>query len=50
MGLAANRGIRTGQLFLLCGKHACGKCDSCRLRLKGFSQAGVKDPLEYEVT
>jgi len=32
------------------GKHACGKCDSCRLRLKGFSQAGVKEPLEYEVT
>ena len=23
---------------------ACGRCDSCRLRLKGFEQAGVKDP------
>jgi len=30
------------------GKKACGKCDSCHLRLKGFAQAGVKDPIEYE--
>jgi 7-cyano-7-deazaguanine synthase len=26
---------------------ACGVCDSCRLRLRGFEQAGVKDPVEY---
>ena len=26
---------------------ACGVCDSCRLRLKGFEEAGVKDPIEY---
>jgi len=26
---------------------ACGRCDSCRLRLKGFAKAGVKDPIEY---
>ena len=24
---------------------ACGRCDACRLRLKGFAQAGVRDPI-----
>lgn len=27
---------------------ACGVCDSCRLRLNGFKQAGATDPIEYE--
>jgi len=26
---------------------ACGVCDSCRLRLKGFEKAGIKDPIPY---
>ena len=28
---------------------ACGVCDSCRLRLRGFELAGQKDPIEYAV-
>jgi len=26
---------------------ACGVCDSCRLRLKGFEEAGAVDPITY---
>jgi 7-cyano-7-deazaguanine synthase len=26
---------------------ACGECDSCLLRLKGFRKAGMKDPIRY---
>lgn len=29
---------------------ACGKCFACELRLKGFKEAGLKDPLEYKVS
>jgi len=27
---------------------SCGHCDSCKLRLKGFAQANLKDPIEYQ--
>lgn len=26
---------------------ACGKCDACQLRLKGFADAGLTDPISY---
>jgi 7-cyano-7-deazaguanine synthase len=29
------------------GEQACGQCDSCRLRIKGFQEAGVGDPIAY---
>ncbi|MDT8300229.1 MAG: 7-cyano-7-deazaguanine synthase QueC [Sedimentisphaerales bacterium] len=28
---------------------SCGRCDSCRLRLKGFIEAGLNDPVKYQI-
>ena len=28
---------------------ACGKCPACKLRLKGFEEAGLIDPIKYQV-
>jgi 7-cyano-7-deazaguanine synthase len=29
-------------------KNACGRCDSCLLRLKGFKELGASDPIKYK--
>ena len=28
---------------------ACGRCDSCQLRRKGFADAGAEDPVAYDL-
>jgi len=28
---------------------ACGRCDACQLRLKGFREAGFEDPAPYAI-
>jgi 7-cyano-7-deazaguanine synthase len=49
-----NRGIKLRVPFNLswsCYKNsdkACGICDSCALRLRGFQEAGVHDPIDYQ--
>lgn len=30
------------------GGDACGECDTCKLRLKGFREAGIEDPVRYK--
>jgi len=30
-------------------EEACGVCDSCAFRLKGFQLAGLEDPIKYKV-
>jgi len=46
-------GMRLGAPFELSwscyteSERACGRCESCVLRLKGFAEAGVRDPIGY---
>lgn len=32
------------------GGEACGRCDACQLRLRGFAEAGITDPARYAAT
>ena len=49
------KGMELGAPFQLtwscyqASEKACGKCESCALRLKGFREAGVTDPIPYEL-
>ncbi|MGF7089238.1 7-cyano-7-deazaguanine synthase [Kroppenstedtia sanguinis] len=52
-GETIREGLRLGVPYHLTtscyrgGETACGLCDSCRLRLKGFREAGAEDPIPY---
>lgn len=52
-GQIVSEGVRLGaplELTWSCYQSeetACGECDSCALRLRGFQQAGVPDPIPY---
>lgn len=47
-------GVKLGTPFHLTwscyrsGDKACGRCESCKLRLKAFKEAGIPDPIPYE--
>lgn len=57
MGKAAiiREGVRLGVDYSLTSScydpapdgRACGACDACRLRLRGFKEAGIEDPARY---
>lgn len=44
--LSVNYGL-THSCYDPVGDKACGRCDACRLRLQGFSEAGLVDPAPY---
>jgi len=47
LALGVDYGL-TRSCYALDGEgRACGECDSCRIRLKGFAGLGIVDPAEY---
>jgi 7-cyano-7-deazaguanine synthase len=45
--LGVDLGLTTSCYDPAVGGAACGTCDACRLRLRGFAEAGVRDPIRY---
>ena len=46
---AVNLGVRVVEVAEVGeGGAACGRCDACLLRLKGFAEAGSEDPIRYQ--
>ena len=50
MSLGVNYSLTTSCYDPTPDGSACGRCDSCKLRLKGFAEAGEKDPIRYAVS
>ena len=46
MGLGVDYGM-THSCYDPIGEFACGRCDACTLRLHGFKEAGLTDPVRY---
>ena len=46
-GLEVNAPLHLSWSCYQAEDHACGVCDSCALRLRGFQEAGVSDPISY---
>lgn len=49
-GLAADAPLHLTWSCYRGGDAACGTCESCTLRLRGFAAAGASDPIQYEAS
>jgi 7-cyano-7-deazaguanine synthase len=47
LSLGVDYSMTTSCYDPLAGGEACGECDACQLRLKGFADAGASDPARY---
>jgi 7-cyano-7-deazaguanine synthase len=50
ISLGVDYGATTSCYDPSAGGEACGRCDACQLRLKGFTEAGLEDPIRYAST
>ncbi|MCB0278868.1 MAG: 7-cyano-7-deazaguanine synthase QueC [Calditrichaeota bacterium] len=49
LGISKNAPLQLSWSCYQAEELACAVCDSCRLRLNGFRQAGVPDPISYSI-